>query len=316
MFGNPFSNLYSSYYDPADYFYGGPYYARPSIAQRRALAQQQALEKERAQRRAESLQRAKYLPDEDDMDDDDWVYRDALERRRAFERRQQEEKIINQRREEQERLEKIAQEEEEQRRESLRQAHRQRQAQSRVQRPPSPTPSRSQSPSKHPAETPDSFERPTSPPAEPIQSKHTLEEQNEAATKIQTAFRIHSALATLKTLESQFDTLRNSFSFPTTIDFQGPQGIVSVAVPASLPAEAGDIDTPKLAYDQKNYTLHSYTESLNRLLIRLDGVESWGSAIVRKSRRRIVGRVEQEANRVEAYWKQSWAAYVASNTEQ
>ncbi|KAG6888635.1 hypothetical protein C0992_007987 [Termitomyces sp. T32_za158] len=314
MFGNPFSNLYSSYYDPADYYYGEPY-ARSPLAQRRALAQQQALERERAQRRAESLQRAKYLPDEDDGDDD-WVYRDALERRRAYERRQQEEKIINQRREEQERLEKSALEEEERRRESLRQAHRLRQAQNRPCRPPSPTPLRSQSPSEHPAETPVSVQRSPSPPAEAVQSKYTLEEQNEAATKIQTAFRIHSSLAVLKTLESQFNTLRNSFTFPTTIDFQGPQGIVSVAVPPDLPSEASDIDTPKLAYDQANYTLHSYTESLNRLLIKLDGVESWGNATVRKSRRRIVGQVEQEANRVESYWKQSWAAYVASNTEQ
>ncbi|KAG6843895.1 hypothetical protein H0H93_016832, partial [Arthromyces matolae] len=113
---------------------------------------------------------------------------------------------------------------------------------------------------------------------------------------------------------TEFDAVRTSFSLPQTIDFQTPEGIVTVSGLYELPTEApNDLSAPKLAFDSTNYALHSYTESLNRLLLKLDGVESWGDPTVRKSRRRIVGKVELEASRIDTFWKQAWMAHVAAN---
>ncbi|KAG6827692.1 hypothetical protein H0H92_010730 [Tricholoma furcatifolium] len=320
---NPFYN--SSYYDPSDYYYD-PYRQR-ALAQQRALEQQRLREARAQQLYNERLQRARYLPDEvDDEDfdgDTDWAFRTNLERQRALERRRQEEEIIKEQRTKQEKLERQAREEEEARREAIRQAHRQLQAEHRAQQPPRQSSPPYfhvpiSSPSEEEAMPPRSQSH--SPPAvEPVQPRHSLEEQNEAATKIQTAFRVYRALASLKDLETQFDTLVNSFSLPSVIDFQGSEGPISVSVPAVLPTDPAG-DTPKLAYDSTNYALHSYTESLNRLLIKLDGVESWGDPSVRRSRRRTVGKVEAEANRIDMYCKSVWAAYAADsgtdNTQQ
>lgn len=45
---------------------------------------------------------------------------------------------------------------------------------------------------------------------------------------------------------------------------------------------------------------------LSRLLIELDGVESWGEPDVRKRRRNVVSAVEGEASRLEKAWKAVW----------
>ncbi|KAG5644273.1 hypothetical protein DXG03_008758 [Asterophora parasitica] len=314
------------------------YYGRPSLAQQRAAATRQtALEQQLAQDR---LRRSQYLPDEDEDGDygayydyyspRERMYLEGLRRQEALERKRREEEAWNAKRQEAARQEQLWREQEELRREQLRQAHRREHPVrkffdivlqlaihapiSQIQKRASPSPNRSPSPaSSHhiPIHTPTTQRTPSPSPQLPL-SIHTPERRNEAATIIQNAFRIYRSLRTLKDLEEQFDVLRNSHSFPETIDFQGPDGIIAVTPPHPLPCNLPNTtNIPKLAYNATNYDIHAYVESLNRLLLKLDGVESWGDATVRKTRRRIVGRVEEEANRVEAYWKQAWMAYIA-----
>jgi hypothetical protein len=46
----------------------------------------------------------------------------------------------------------------------------------------------------------------------------------------------------------------------------------------------GDLDT-RLAYTARNHALHVRMDSMDKLLMKLDGVESWGNEGVRKRRR-------------------------------
>ena len=71
----------------------------------------------------------------------------------------------------------------------------------------------------------------------------------------------------------------------------------------------------KLAYTSTNYGLHAYSESLLKLLMQLDGVESWGDANVRKRRRAVVKEIEGEVSRVDAYWKNAWRDYLREKEE-
>ncbi|KAG5649595.1 hypothetical protein H0H81_002913 [Sphagnurus paluster] len=331
MFASPY--LHSSYYDPSDY------YGRPSPAQLRALAQQRAIEQQQQQQqqrramqqRVNPRLRSQYLPheEEDDNSDDggayydtynprDRLYLEGLARREAMERRRREQEALNQQRAEAARQEQLWREQEELRREKLRQAHRQfQQAQAQKRPAPSPAPVRPSPSQRVPIPTPPASPPPiakhTPPtPPRPI-SPATAERREEAAIAIQKAYRIHSALRNLKELERQFDALKGAHTLPTTFDFQTPEGIVSVPVSPSLPAvdSSSTPDTPRLAYNSTNYNHHSYVESLNRLLIKLDGVQSWGDATVRQTRRRVVARVEDEASRMDSCWRQVWAAHVA-----
>ncbi|KAF5376049.1 hypothetical protein D9615_007669 [Tricholomella constricta] len=318
MFGNPF--LHSSYYNPSDSY--NPYYGGLSRAQLRAAAQQRALEQQRAQQR---LRRSQYLPDEDEDSDDgayydysprEMLYLDGIKRQDALERRRREEEALTETRQEAARQEHLWREQEQSRREQLRQAHRQQQKQQAHKRPP-PSPAPSPSPnSPSPPASPPTMQHMPSPPAQPA-LLHTDERRNEAARIIQKAFRIYWSLKTLRELERQFNALQSSYSLPSKIDFQGPDGIVSITPSDySLPPDPSDtINIPKLAYNPTNYNFHSYIESLNRLILKLDGVESWKDAGVRKARGGVVGRVADEANRMEAYSRQVWAAYAAGSVK-
>ncbi|KAF8192636.1 hypothetical protein K438DRAFT_853714 [Mycena galopus ATCC 62051] len=155
-------------------------------------------------------------------------------------------------------------------------------------------------------------ERPASPapqpqPSSPAPSPERLEE---AATKIQTQYRIHRALRAISALASQFDSLKASFVPPTTIDYQAGAGtVVSVPVPESLPSSSSSsAEGAKLAFTPTNVPLHTYNELLSRLLVALDAVESRGDRGVRERRRAVVRTVEAEAARLEAFWRGVWAA--------
>lgn len=142
----------------------------------------------------------------------------------------------------------------------------------------------------------------------------SIEKQNEAASTIQRVYRVHHALRTVRSLSSQFEQLRDHFQRPGKLDFQGPGGeIIAVDVqcpPASLPPTS-----PKLAYTSTNVPLHGYVESLNRLLVALDAVESHGAREVRDVRKQVVRMVEQEASAIEKWWKNIWERGVAAMQE-
>jgi hypothetical protein len=72
----------------------------------------------------------------------------------------------------------------------------------------------------------------------------------------------------------------------------------------------------KLAYTSTNYSLHAYMESLLKLLMQLDGVESWGDANVRKRRRAVVKEIEGEVSRVDAWWKNAWRDYLRDEEQE
>ena len=163
-------------------------------------------------------------------------------------------------------------------------------------------------------------------PATPISAETTTPatsplSKDEAAIKIQTLYRARRSMRTIKALESQFDTLKAAFVLPSTIDFQDPEGGVVSVSPLSSPSSSND--TPgqgqpraKLAYTATNVSLHTYVESLNRLLVALDGVESWGVKDVRESRKGVVRKVEKEAEEVDELWRRVWETYMKELKEE
>ena len=155
-----------------------------------------------------------------------------------------------------------------------------------------------------------------------------------AALAIQQAFRIHRSLHAISTIASEFQQLKAAFVYPDVIDFQKPgseEGHISV--PATrLASQVADVDEvaeeeradsmevdeslPKLAYTTVNYPVHSYVDATERLLMRLDGVDSWGDEDVREKRRSVVREIGGEVAKLERYWKQVWVDYVEKQHEQ
>ncbi|KAL0574443.1 hypothetical protein V5O48_007507 [Marasmius crinis-equi] len=152
-------------------------------------------------------------------------------------------------------------------------------------------------------------------------------ETEEAATKIQTAYRVHRSLKSIESLSRKFHDLKSSFTFPPVVDFQIiiPEQHVSIpmhdltssSAQAALRSAGLNMSTvdrislPKLAYTHANAPLHGYVESLNRLLTSLDGVESFGEKRVRERRKEVVRAVEAEAARIEDVCKEGWRKWVS-----
>ncbi|CAA7262093.1 unnamed protein product [Cyclocybe aegerita] len=156
------------------------------------------------------------------------------------------------------------------------------------------------------------------------------EEHEEAASRIQRQFRIHQSYRALHALSSQFEELKRNFVYPSSIDFQKPgaeEGHITVAAAhvsadfevlddSITDAEASmnvDSDSPleaKLAYTSTNYPIHQYADQMDQILMKLDGVESWGEKDVRTGRKKIVKEIEEESAKLERYWKQAWRAHI------
>ncbi|KAH9837728.1 uncharacterized protein C8Q71DRAFT_754191 [Rhodofomes roseus] len=153
-------------------------------------------------------------------------------------------------------------------------------------------------------------------------------EQHEAARKIQETYRTHAArTAALHAIDehrAKFNELKTNFHFPATLDFAvGPGTHDHVAVPVDPAAlsvlvfadgasvEEGRSRRPRLAYTSQNAVVHGYLEELNRLLSKLDAIESGGDKEVRERRKSIVMEVEAEAERVEAVVGEVWAKWQA-----
>ena len=183
--------------------------------------------------------------------------------------------------------------------------------------------SRSQSPLRSP-----------SPPAqattvktelEPIASSSpTPEQQTDAATKIQSFYRTRKSLATISQLESNFEDLIGAFTMPETVDYLSADGeVVSLEVvptaPLPVPSETQSKSTSlaaRLAFTPANVPIRVYDEHLNRILTKLDAVESWGERKVRERRRDVVRNVELEAARIESLWVDMWRRYVGAEKDE
>ncbi|KAF8901037.1 hypothetical protein CPB84DRAFT_1778304 [Gymnopilus junonius] len=163
------------------------------------------------------------------------------------------------------------------------------------------------------------------PSSEQVLPIQYTEEHEKAASHIQQRYRIHAASRALDKVASQFEELKSKFVYPSSIDFQKPGGgeeTISVLVtrpPSDFNDESDEpmeVDGPqgKLAYTSKNYAIHQYFDALDKLLMKLDGVESWGYKGLRLKRRQFVKDIEKESSRLERYWRQAWVDYLAKQS--
>jgi hypothetical protein len=155
----------------------------------------------------------------------------------------------------------------------------------------------------------------------PPESLYT-ERHESAASCIQLKWRIHRSLRTVNNVSLEFQTLKSGFEYPDVIDFQMPrseEGHISVHIPSDVEeVEVGEGEAsvevdephPKLAHTSGNYPIHSYMEEMEKLLMRLDEIESWGDEGVREKRRAVAREIGKESAKLERYWKQVWLDYV------
>jgi len=145
----------------------------------------------------------------------------------------------------------------------------------------------------------------------------------EAALKIQTFYRSHltrrKALSTISNISAQFDKIKSTFHPHCRIDYTAGNNTIST-INVSHPFDQFDIPSsdppaclPKLAYTSTNTPIHAYTESLNRLLSTLDGIESGGDRVVREKRKQMVLAVEREAQRMERWILAVWESALNSS---
>jgi len=156
-------------------------------------------------------------------------------------------------------------------------------------------------------------QRTPSPQSKPATSPTYTDEHADAASVIQQQYRLHLSSKALDDVASQFESLKNAFVYPTVIEFQetGTEDAhvtVHATRPPSDDEETMDVDgqEPKLAYTATNYPIHNYTDALDKLLMKLDGVESWGKKEIRDKRRGIVHEISKESSRLDRYLKQAW----------
>lgn len=132
------------------------------------------------------------------------------------------------------------------------------------------------------------------------------------------------ALSAIAELSTQFEQLKSAFSSPPQLDYRGATSDDAVTIPVppesfeqALPipssSEDADEDTPEvsksspgLAFTSNNKVVHGYIENLNRLLDKLDRVESGGHALVREQRKKMIRNVEGEAQRMDRWIAAVW----------
>ncbi|KAJ3564817.1 hypothetical protein NP233_g8037 [Leucocoprinus birnbaumii] len=172
---------------------------------------------------------------------------------------------------------------------------------------------------------------PNEPPRQPTPPAPQHDERHvEAASVLQRHFRIHQSIRTIKSLSAEFDTLRREFTYPSILSFQDSSSSSNDAinVPAVSPSSVTrsneneneddtdpNVKIPKLAFNSTNYSLLAYNDALDKLLVKLDGVESWGEADVRTRRRKVVKQIEEEQAFVDRFWRTSWLKHIETQGE-
>lgn len=154
--------------------------------------------------------------------------------------------------------------------------------------------------------------RPGTPPA-----VHEGEGEEAAASQEQ----VYQSFNKIHDVDKEFQTLKQNFMYPSVIDFQKPGSQVGeiITVQARSPDEsmvfsgAVEIEEGKLAYTRTNEALHTYSHAMEKLLGKLDCVDSWNETSVRSKRRKIIGEIEQEASQLERYRQKVWRDYCTLN---
>ncbi|KAI0027981.1 hypothetical protein K488DRAFT_90239 [Vararia minispora EC-137] len=208
---------------------------------------------------------------------------------------------------------------------------------SSIPRTPSPTSSSPQFPSQS-HQSAESRPAPSQQPTQleaaisivPTRAAHT------AASTIQRGWRKHHALTRLADIRTRFAELGKSFEPPEVLEYTlkdmraiegGREEIASIRAecvpyvafarkPRNSDEESegeGEVEgdqekVPQLAYTKATFAVHSLSEQYMRLLNDLDAVSSWGDREVRYRRRALAREIEEEAGRLEEWWKEVWRA--------
>ena len=131
--------------------------------------------------------------------------------------------------------------------------------------------------------------------------------------------QVYQSFSKIHDLSKEFQTLKQNFVYPSVIEFQKPGSQVGevIAVRARGPPDdefmlevgVGTEDLGKLAYTRTNEGLHTYSHAMEKLLSKLDSVDSWNETSVRNQRRCVISEIEQEASRLERYRQRVWRDY-------
>jgi len=195
-------------------------------------------------------------------------------------------------------------------------------------RPPTPQPQsslppRSRSPSPYRFVSRPESEIPTLPSQPSPRSRSRTpnpsdrkEEGSEASQE-----QVYESFSKIHDLAKDFQTLKQNFVYPSVIEFQKPgsQEIITVRTrsPPGDDDETMSVDSEdrwsegKLAYTRTNEGLHAYSYAMEKLLGKLDSVDSWNETSVRTKRRGIIGEIEEEASKLERYRQKVWRDYCA-----
>lgn len=131
------------------------------------------------------------------------------------------------------------------------------------------------------------------------------------------------ALASIAELSTQFEQFKSAFSPPPQLDYRGaaPDDVIPIPVSSesfihasSVPPSSEDAEhttntsksNPELAFTSNNKATLEYIENLNRLIDKLDRIESGGNASVREQRKQMIRNVEAEAQRMDRWIAAVW----------
>ena len=143
------------------------------------------------------------------------------------------------------------------------------------------------------------------PQARPATLHRDSERHAPAASTIQNAWRAHiarkRALAQIAAIDASFQSLQSTFAFPTSVDFVQSSAATS-------------LDTPALAYTEKNRPVLAFEDSAMRFLTQLDAVDSAGDVKVRAVRKESVNRIEASLKALENQKADAWQAHQANTS--
>jgi hypothetical protein len=129
--------------------------------------------------------------------------------------------------------------------------------------------------------------------------------------------QVYESFSKIHDVAKEFQRLKENFVYPTVIEFQKPGTEVgeTISVRARRPPDTSDVGGDKrepegkVAYTRANEGMHTYSYGMEKLLGKLDSVESWNETSVRTKRRGIIGEIEEEASRLERYRERVWREY-------
>jgi len=197
-------------------------------------------------------------------------------------------------------------------------------------RPPTPQPCSSSLPTRSRSPSPYRFTSRSESEIPRLPSQSVLEPRSRSRTPNPTLHKgkgdeaftasqeqVYESFSKIHDLAKEFQTLKQNFVYPSVIEFQKPgsqAGEIITVRARSAPAEdesdtVGPGSEGKLAYTRTNEALHTYSYAMEKLLGKLDSVDSWNEMSVRTKRRGIIGEIEQEASRLERYRRKVWRDY-------